>query len=71
MSRPPVNRRDYTRDAQSLQRILMAVMADPARSDAWKLSAAAPLRAIIDIFNGDAVGTVTPAPEPERASRRK
>jgi len=55
MGRLVTLRRNYVRDAQALQRIVQAVMADETRPLDWRREQAEHLTAVISAFNTDAI----------------
>lgn len=55
MGRPSAPRCNYARDAQSLQRIVIAVQSDETRSQEWRREQVNHLTSVIVAFNNDAV----------------
>jgi hypothetical protein len=55
MGRPLAPRRDYARDAQTLQRIVIAVQSDESRPQEWRREQVNHLTSVIVAFNNDAV----------------
>jgi hypothetical protein len=55
MGRPVATRRNYARDAQTLQRVVIAVQSDESRPLDWRRSQVEHLTAVIAAFNSDAV----------------
>lgn len=54
MGRPSAPRCNYARDAQSLQRIVIAVQSDETRSQEWRREQVERLTQVIVAFNTDA-----------------
>ena len=62
MGRPVAPRRDYVRDAQTLQRIVIAVQDDESRSQEWRRQQVEHLTQVIVAFNTDATKDRSPSP---------
>ena len=71
MGRPTIPRRNYAKDAQSLQRIIIMIQNDTERSPEWCREQVDRLTKVIVAFNSDSVNS-EPSPVSELSvSHRK